>query len=136
MKKGLFPASDETMLDQAFAAVAGKFGNEFVITYKRPEILTDVNSEQPVVGVMIDDSGSMDNYRDSVMTMFHEFFSKLPEGSLIQFSKFGTSVDMMHITTDQKAVLMQAMGAKGATGGGTEIIKSLNAAVEQPSTTN
>jgi hypothetical protein len=96
-------------LDQAFAACAGKFGNEFVITYKRPDLLTDVNSEQPVVGVMIDDSGSMGSYRDAVINMFHGFFSALPQGSLIQFSKFGDVVDMMHIATDQKAALMQAM---------------------------
>jgi len=44
-KGAYFPASDETTLDQAFAACAGKFGNEFVITYKRPDLLTDVNSE-------------------------------------------------------------------------------------------
>ena len=118
-----FSAADETMLDQAFAAVAGKFGNEFVISYKRPEQLIDVNSEQPVVGVMIDDSGSMDSFRDSTMTMFHDFFAALPEGSLTQFSKFGTNVDMMHITTDQKAVLLQSMGERGKTGGGTEIIR-------------
>jgi Mg-chelatase subunit ChlD len=130
-KGAYFPASDETTLDQAFAACAGKFGNEFVITYKRPDLLTDVNSEQPVVGVMIDDSGSMGSYRDAVMTMFHDFFTALPQGSLIQFSKFGDVVDMMHITTDQKAVLMQAMGETGETGGGTEIIKSLKTAVDQ-----
>lgn len=126
-----FSAADETMLDQAFAAVAGKFGNEFVISYKRPEQLIDVNSEQPVVGVMIDDSGSMDSFRDSTMTMFHDFFAALPEGSLTQFSKFGTNVDMMHITTDQKAVLLQSMGERGKTGGGTEIIRSLKAALKQ-----
>ncbi len=130
-KGAYFPASDETTLDQAFAACAGKFGNEFVITYKRPDLLTDVNSEQPVVGVMIDDSGSMGSYRDAVINMFHGFFSALPQGSLIQFSKFGDVVDMMHITTDQKAALMQAMGETGETRGGTEVIKSLKTAVDQ-----
>lgn len=131
-KKGAyFPAADEAGLDQAFAAAAGKFGNEFVITYKRPQLLTDFKSEQPVVGVMIDDSGSMSSYRDAVIAMFHDFFSALPPGSLTQFSKFGTTVDMMHITTDQKAVLMQAMGETGQTGGGTEVLKALQGAVEQ-----
>lgn len=99
-----FSANDEAGLDRVFAAVAGKFGNEFVITYKRPESTADIKSEQPVVGVMIDDSGSMSDFRDAVMTMFHDFFSVLPDGSLIQFSKFGDGVDMMHMTTDQKPV--------------------------------
>lgn len=99
-----FSANDEAGLDRVFAAVAGKFGNEFVITYKRPESTADIKSEQPVVGVMIDDSGSMSDFRDAVMTMFHDFFSALPDGSLIQFSKFGDGVDMMHMTTDQKPV--------------------------------
>ncbi len=130
-KGAYFSANDEAGLDQAFAAVAGKFGNEFVITYKRPESTADIKSEQPVVGVMIDDSGSMGSYRDAVMTMFHDFFTALPDGSLIQFSKFGNSIDMMHMTTDQKAVLMQAMAEVGNTGGGTEVIKALRAAVKQ-----
>ncbi|HQD30887.1 MAG TPA: VWA domain-containing protein [Clostridiales bacterium] len=130
-KGAYFSANDEAGLDQAFAAVAGKFGNEFVITYKRPEATADIKSEQPVVGVMIDDSGSMDSYRDGVMTSFHEFFAALPEGSLIQFSKFGDSVDMMHMTTDQKAVLMQAASEAGDTGSGTDVIRALEAAAKQ-----
>ncbi len=130
-KGAYFSANDEAGLDQAFAAVAGKFGNEFVITYKRPEAAVDIKSEQPVVGVMIDDSGSMGSYRDAVMTMFHDFFTALPDGSLIQFSKFGNSIDMMHMTTDQKAVLMQAMAETGNTGGGTEVVKALKAAAKQ-----
>ncbi len=130
-KGAYFSANDEAGLDQAFAAVAGKFGNEFVITYKRPESTADIKSEQPVVGVMIDDSGSMTKYRDAVMTMFHDFFMALPDGSLIQFSKFGDTIDMMHITTDQKAVLMQAMAETGNTGGGTEVVKALKAAAKQ-----
>lgn len=130
-KGAYFSANDEAGLDQAFAAVAGKFGNEFVITYKRPEATADIKSEQPVVGVMIDDSGSMDSYRDGVMTSFHEFFAALPEGSLIQFSKFGDSVDMMHMTTDQKAVLMQATSETGNTGSGTDVIRAMEATVKQ-----
>ena len=130
-KGAYFSANDEAGLDQAFAAVAGKFGNEFVITYKRPESTADIKSEQPVVGVMIDDSGSMSSYRDAVMTMFHDFFTALPNGSLIQFSKFGNIIDMMHMTTDQKPALMQAMAETGNTGGGTEVVKSLKAAVKQ-----
>lgn len=130
-KGAYFSANDEAGLDQAFAAVAGKFGNEFVITYKRPVSTADIKSEQPVVGVMVDDSGSMGIYRDALMTMFHDFFTALPEGSLIQFSKFGDNIDMMHMTTDQKAVLMQAMAEEGNTGGGTEVIKALKAAAKQ-----
>lgn len=127
----LYSAKDSQSLDQVFASVAGKFGNQFVITYNRPTQSIDINGEKPVVNIMMDDSGSMSNYRDSLMNMFHHFLTALPKDSLIQFSKFGSNVDMMHMTTDETASLMQAMGEAGNTGGGTEIISALNTVVSQ-----
>lgn len=145
-----FAALDPAALDQAFAAVSGKFGNQFTITYDRPMAVKDRDSDIPVVSFMIDRSGSMDmdpdqskedvGYRiDTVKGLFHDFVMKLPEGTLMQLGSFcipATQADHIfydQITTDQKAPILQGLGQFVADGG-TPIVSSLTTAYSYLST--
>lgn len=130
---GYFVAADKNGLDSAFAAVAGKFGNQFTATYRRPTIPTDQSGNVPVVSMIIDRSGSMDmepepglnvGWRiDRVKAIFHDFIHKLPPGTLMQLGSFAAPMGgdyprLDQITTDQKANILQALGSLRA-GGGT-----------------
>lgn len=145
-----FAAMDPNALDQAFAAVSGKFGNQFTITYERPVAVKDRDSDVPVVSFMIDRSGSMDmdpskskedvGYRiDIVKKLFHDFVLKLPTGTLMQLGSFripATNPDNIHydqITTDQKAPVLQGIGQFYADGG-TPIVSALTTAYSYLST--
>jgi len=139
-----FAALDPAALEQAFAAVSGKFGNQFTITYDRPTAVKDRDSDIPVVSFMIDRSGSMDmepskskedvGYRiDIVKNLFHDFVLKIPEGTLLQLGSFrtpATQADHIYydqITTDQKAPVLQGIGQFEAEGG-TPIVSAMTTA--------
>jgi hypothetical protein len=139
-----YAAMDPSALDLAFAAVSGKFGNQFTITYERPTAVKDRDSDIPVVSFMIDRSGSMDmdpaeskedvDYRiDIVKDLFHDFILKLPKGTLMQLGSFripSTQPDHIYydqITTDQKAPILQGLGQFEANGG-TPIVSALTTA--------
>lgn len=145
-----YAALDPAALDQAFAAVSGKFGNQFVITYVRPMAVQDKDSDVPVVSFMIDRSGSMDmdpaesnedvDYRiDIVKNLFHDFIMGLPAGTLMQLGSFRTppmspsNIIYDQITTDQKAPVLQGLGQFTA-GGGTPIVDALTTAYSYLST--
>ncbi len=145
-----FAAMEREALDQAFAAVSGKFGNQFTITYERPTAIKDSDSDIPVVSFMIDRSGSMDmdpaeseedvGYRmDIVKNMLHDFVMKLPEGTLMQLGSFHTpSMQPEHIyydqiTTDRKAPVLQGIGQFDAEGG-TPVVEALTTAYSYLST--
>ena len=145
-----FVADDKNALDGVFASVAGKLGNQFLVDYKRPTVAADENSSVPVVSLMIDRSGSMDDdpaedpdsdvdWRlDKVKAMFHKFILDLPEGSLLQVGSFaepegGTDPCYDQITTDRKAAALQGLGSLVA-GGGTPTRTALELAYRNLST--
>ena len=135
-----YAAADENALNSAFAAVSSKFGNQFTVTYERPEVAVDKASDVPVISMMMDVSGSMnmlpeeedadvDIRMDRVRGIFHNFVNKLPEGSLMQFASFtshmgGLDVNTRQLLTDSKADVFRALGQLSA-GGGTPITEAL-----------
>lgn len=142
-----FMAADQTQLNSAFASVASKFGNSFVLTYERPTIVKDTNSDVPVVSIVMDISGSMDldpedypgedvDYRmEKMRAIFHKFVTGLPEQTLLQYSTFHTQYmgpalnEMKQITTKDKASVLYSIANQWADGG-TPIIEALDIAIK------
>ncbi|MEA4831126.1 MAG: VWA domain-containing protein [Oscillospiraceae bacterium] len=137
-----YMAADKSALNSVFAAVAGKFGNQYTVTYTRPTIIEDESSTIPVVSLMLDRSGSMnidpaeDNNvgwrMDKIKAVFHDFILNLPQGTLMQVGSFaepegGEEPRYDQITTDQKAPVLQAVGSLIA-GGSTPTLTALNMA--------
>lgn len=120
-------AADKKALPAAFATVAAKFGNQFKISYERPYTTVDAKSDVPVIGMMIDNSRSMDmdpnenpdsdcGYRmDKVKNIFHNFITGLPDKSLMALMTFtggGMSVEEIHskqVLTDDKGAVLKAL---------------------------
>ncbi len=130
---GYFAAANKEALAGAFATVAGKFGNQFTVTYQRPIIPKDQDGTVAVVSMLIDRSGSMDadpieeegvGWRiERIREMFHGFVLKLPDDTLMQLGSFaapmgGAEPRFDQLITDQKASILQALGSLEA-GGGT-----------------
>ncbi|MCQ2427241.1 MAG: VWA domain-containing protein [Clostridia bacterium] len=142
---GYFVAADASELEAAFSGVASKFGNQFIITYERPLVTVNLNSDVPVVSMMMDMSGSMDldpkdypgedvDFRiDKIKSVFHSFVSKLPDKTLTQYSSFTTAagwydIRIGEVTTVNKSDIFAAMGQSVA-GGGTPIILALKTSI-------
>lgn len=120
-------AADKKALPSAFAAVSAKFGNQFKIGYKRPYTTKDAKSDVPVIGMMIDNSRSMDmdpeempdsdsGYRmDKVKNVFHNFINYLPSNSLMTLMTFTggggtqTAIHTNQILTNRKADILSAL---------------------------
>jgi len=130
---GYFAAANKEALAGAFATVAGKFGNQFTVTYQRPIISKDQGGTVPVVSMIVDRSGSMNvdpaeegdgGWRiERIREMFHGFVLKLPADTLMQLGSFaepmgGKEPRFDQLLTDQKATILQALGSLEA-GGGT-----------------
>lgn len=128
-------AADKNALPSAFAAVSAKFGNQFKISYARPYTTLDTKSDVPVIGMMIDNSRSMDmdpnespdsdcGYRmDKVKNIFHNFIAGLPDKSLMTLMTFtggGMSTEEIHckqvLTNDKGAVLKALSECAGISG--------------------
>lgn len=138
-----FPAKDPNALNEVFAAISSKLGNQFVITYKRP---TEHNiSETPFVSIVVDNSGSMNsdpskgvdcNYRmQKTVSLFHDFLEKIPPKTMMQLTTFQTPimspplVIQQQTTTDQKVNMIKALGEMKAHGG-TPLVEALRTAYE------
>ncbi len=140
-----FAAIQPEALDSAFAAVSGRFGNQFTITYDRPTALKDKSGDVPVISFMIDRSGSMDmdpsesendvDYRiDKIKKLFHDYVLALPAGTLMQLGSFRLppggapeEINYNQITTDSKAQILSGLGSFFADGG-TPILEALTVA--------
>lgn len=140
-----FMAADQSQLSSAFASVASKFGNSFVLTYDRPTIVVDTDSDIPVVSIVMDISGSMDmppeddpeqdiDYRmEKMRVIFHNFVKDLPEQTLLQYSTFHTYImgpnlnEIKQITTKEKSSVLYAIANQKAYGG-TPILGALDIA--------
>jgi len=126
-----FAAADETALDSAFAAVAGKFGNQFTLTYNRPTVSVDVESSVPAASVMLDISGSMAPYLNNIRALLHDFVLEMPKDTLMQFAAFSDGADYLHASSYDRAALLQAVGmSQRAQGGGTDVKSALQATYE------
>ncbi len=128
-----FPATDAKALDRVFAEVTTKFGNSIDVVYERPTVTADTAGDTPVVTLMLDISGSMNKLPETgddcdirmnrVRTLFHDFFTDLPAGSLMQLGTFADAsiIDvctmMRQILTDDKASLLAALSEAQALGG-------------------
>jgi VWFA-related protein len=138
-----YPAKDPKALQGVFAAIGSKLGNNFVITYQRPE--ENRISDTPFISMVVDNSGSMNsepsegvdcNYRmEKTIALFHDFMAKLPAKAMLQFTTFQTPpmstplIIQQQITSDQKANILKALGEMEAIGG-TPIVEALRTAYE------
>ncbi len=136
-----FDAKDNKALDKVFEAIGSKFGNSFLMKYKRPT--ESALSDKPVITLVLDASGSMDTdpeedegcgFRmDKTKVLFHDFIMKLPEQSLFQMISFQTGpiggeiIAQQQVTTDDKMKMLQGLGALKADGG-TPILDSIRTA--------
>lgn len=140
-KGDYFKAADQTQLGSAFAAVASKFGNNFVLEYERPVIVEDKKSDVPLVSIVMDISGSMDmdptgdsddvDFRmEKMRVIFHNFIQKLPSNTLLQYSTFhtysgGSDLNQVkQISTNDKGKVLYSISQQMAEGG-TPIIEAL-----------
>ncbi len=138
-----YDAKDNKALDKVFEAIGSKFGNSFVMKYKRP--VESALSDKPVVSFILDASGSMDtdpaeeegcDFRmDRTKVLFHDFIMKLPEQSLFQMISFqtgplgGNIIQQQQVTTDDRMRMLQGLGSLDA-GGGTPILDSIRIGYE------
>lgn len=137
-----YSAKDNKALPDVFAAISGKFGNSFVMTYNRPKEAGV--SETPVVTFVMDASGSMDTdpeeegcgYRmERTKALFHDFILKLPDKTLMQMIGFqtyalgGSRIIQEQITTAEKVKVLQGLGALESYGG-TPILEAVRIAFE------
>lgn len=126
-----YDAKDNKALDKVFEAIGSKFGNSFVMKYKRPT--ESALSDKPVISLILDASESMDTdpaeeegcgFRmDKTKALFHDFIMNLPEQSLFQITSFQTGVlggniiKQQQVTTDDKVKMLNGLGALEAVGG-------------------
>jgi Mg-chelatase subunit ChlD len=131
-----YPAKDQKALDNVFAAINSKIGNLYQATYERPK--KAVQSDVPVVSIVIDCSRSMDDdpseegcaYRmQKLKNLFHDFIVDLPEPSLIQLMGFSDMVEIRQIMTSRKPAILDALGELQGIRG-TEILSSAKAAYD------
>lgn len=138
-----YPAKDPKALQDVFAAISSKLGNNFVITYQRPE--ENRISDTPFISMVVDNSGSMNSdpsegsdcaFRmEKTVSLFHDFVAKLPAKVMLQFTTFQTPpmssprIIQQQITSDQKANILKALGEMEAVGG-TPIVEALRTAYE------
>lgn len=133
-----YDARDSKALDNVFEAIGSKFGNSFVMKYKRPT--ESALSDKPVISLILDASGSMDTdpeedegcgYRmDRTKVLFHDFIMKLPEQSLFQMTSFqtgalgGSIIKQQQMTTSDKVRMLHGLGSLNAAGG-TPILEAI-----------
>ncbi len=138
-----YPAKDPAALAGVFAAISSKLGNNFVLTYNRPEERNV--SETPFISMVADNSGSMNtdptegkdcNYRmEKTIGLFHDFVAGVPDKAMMQFTTFQTPpmspvlIVQQQITTDNKATILKSLGEMHANGG-TPIVEVLRTAYE------
>ena len=137
-----YSAKDNKALPDVFAAISGKFGNSFVMTYNRPKEAGV--SETPIVTFVMDASGSMDTdpeeegcgFRmERTKALFHDFILKLPDQALMQMISFqtyplgGSRIIQQQVTTADKAKVLQGLGALEPFGG-TPTLEAVRMAFE------
>jgi len=138
-----YSAKDNKALESVFEAIGSKFGNSFVMKYKRPT--EAALSDTPVVTFIMDASGSMDTdpaedegcgFRiDKTKALFHNFVLKLPDQCLLQMMSFqstalgGPILEQRQITTNEKVKILQAIGDMKASGG-TPVLEAIETGYE------
>ena len=128
-----YSAQDQDALRNVFAAIAARLGNVYTAVYKRPQQTTV--SDIPVVTVVLDCSGSMDELIEGqgqkmqmAKDMFREFFMQMPDGIMTQLITF-EDVWLEQVLTTQKAAMLQAVSSLEG-GGGTNITDSAQLAYD------
>ncbi|MEN6313075.1 MAG: VWA domain-containing protein [Clostridiaceae bacterium] len=138
-----YSAKDNKALESVFEAIGSKFGNSFIMKYKRPT--ETALSDTPVVTFIMDASGSMDTdpaeddgcgFRiDKTKALFHDFVLKLPDQCLLQMMSFQTAtlggpiLEQRQITTNEKVKILQAIGDMNASGG-TPVLEAIETGYE------
>lgn len=138
-----YSAKDNKALEGVFEAIGSKFGNSFIMKYKRPT--EAALSDTPVVTFIMDASGSMDTdpaedegcgFRiDKTKALFHDFVLKLPEQCLLQMLSFQSGalgnpmLEQRQITTNEKVKILQAIGDMAASGG-TPVLEAIETGYE------
>ncbi|MFP4016094.1 MAG: VWA domain-containing protein, partial [Halanaerobiales bacterium] len=131
-----YPADNQTALAEVFTAINASLSQSYQITYNRPD--SPALSDTPVVSMVIDTSSSMNmspetngcNYRiETVRKLIRNFILNLPEKSLAQLQSFNDDTYMNQIMTDNRALLLHALGGL-RTKDGTDILGSVKVAVE------
>ena len=118
-----YAATDQNALEKVFTAINDTLSNTYRLVYQRP---TEPSiSNVPVVSIMVDTSGSMDEspeeegcgYRmQKVKNVLHEFVLGLPENTLLQVQDFSWGTIIQQSMTMDKAAALYAIGAFEAAG--------------------
>ena len=129
-----YSAKDKSSLDKVFGSIKENLGRQYLVDYKRP--MKAVNSDVPVLSIVVDNSGSMDHtpetegcdYRiEKVRQILNGFVRKLPDGQLMQLLTFSSDTRGAQMLTDNKSEMLRAISMmKGD--GGTKIIHAVEAA--------
>lgn len=120
-----YAATDQDALAKVFTAINDTLSHSYRLVYQRP--LEPSISNVPVVSLMVDTSGSMDespqeegcDYRmQKVKNLLHDFILDLPANTLIQVQDFNWFTSVRQSMTLDKASALYAVGnlqAAGAT---------------------
>ncbi|MBN2796108.1 MAG: VWA domain-containing protein [Clostridia bacterium] len=127
-----YPANDQNALSNVFDAINEKIINTYDLTYERPMVQS--KSDIPVVSVVIDTSGSMNestadgSYRLlKVKQLFHDFFVNMSVDAQFQLTEFNDETSIVQSLTTKKPLMLRALANLQA-GGGTDIEGSVEAA--------
>ncbi len=119
-----YPASDVTALEKVFASIQQNLGNQWRAYYQRPSQIPFSN--EPVLSIVVDNSGSMENRLEKVRNILADFVAKLPPQFLIQLVIFSDDVTVKQVFTRDKLSIYRAL-AEMEPLSGTEILGSLKA---------
>lgn len=131
---GFYNKADKDNISKVFAQVASILGREHEMVYKRPGIRG--NSDAPVISIVLDISGSMNNspvdegcdYRlEKAKAILRNLITRLPEDAIAQITTYNYYQDIAQVFTGDKIQLLESLAPVQA-GGGTETLATLKIA--------
>ena len=131
-----YSAKDKESLNKVFASIKENLGKQYLVEYERPK--KPKNSNVPVVSIVVDNSGSMDNaptiagcdYRiEKVRQILSRFVQSLPEGQLMQLLTFSYHAQSSQMLTDNKAEMLRSISLMTGDGG-TNILDAVESSYE------
>ncbi|WP_025270385.1 vWA domain-containing protein [Hippea sp. KM1] len=119
-KAQFYPARDPKALEMVFRSINENLGHQWRVEFLRPT--SKGPSIKPVIAMMIDNSGSMEEEIEQIRQILAGFVKELPEGFLVQLFTFSNSVDVRQVLTTDKASLLRGISQMKALSGTNTIL--------------
>ncbi|WP_457597025.1 VWA domain-containing protein [Hydrogenimonas sp.] len=102
-----YEAAGAKELAAVYDAIRANLGHQYRLTFRRPA--KGLEAETPVVLLMIDNSGSMEEELERVRQLVERFVARLPEDCVVQMGRFSEGVKILQIATRDKPPLIRSI---------------------------